>query len=95
MNPEKVEMLIQEGLTHLRFCAELYEMQLREGRFFLHEHPLFAKSWHVPEIVKIAIRKMSKQYGAICAVTAWWQQMNSEPPQCSNRPDGCQIHRAY
>ena len=34
------------GRKHLRFCAKLYAMQWRSGRYFLHEHPEGASSWH-------------------------------------------------
>ena len=27
------------AMTHLRFVCELYELQIAEGRYFLHEHP--------------------------------------------------------
>ena len=36
--PRRVEL-------HLRFVAELYDLQMKEGRYFLHENPAGAKSW--------------------------------------------------
>ena len=45
MNPAQVNRIVSEGLTHLKFCMELYHTQVNEGRFFLHEHPLGAWSW--------------------------------------------------
>ena len=35
---------LEAGRVHLRFCVKLYEMQMREGRFFVHEHPAEAAS---------------------------------------------------
>ena len=35
------------GELHIRFCCELYEEQHRQGRFFLHEQPSNASSWHL------------------------------------------------
>ncbi len=32
-------------MVHLRFVCEIYQMQLDEGRYFLHEHPSGATSW--------------------------------------------------
>ena len=34
--------------VHLRFCADMYQEQVRQGRYFLHEHPKTATSWEVP-----------------------------------------------
>ena len=41
----RVEKAIAEGRVHLGFVASLYRLQLRQGRFFLHEHPATALSW--------------------------------------------------
>ena len=30
---------------HLEFCVSLYREQLKNGRYFLHEHPAHASSW--------------------------------------------------
>ncbi len=38
------------AIVHMEFVAELYEMQLDAGRFFLHEHPQWATSWQLPKI---------------------------------------------
>ena len=38
---------------HLAFCAELYEEQIRERRYFLHEHPAGASSWNEAVIKRI------------------------------------------
>ena len=43
----------QEAVMHLRFCAILYNYQLRHGYHFLHEHPWSAKSWMIPEIQEL------------------------------------------
>ena len=29
----------ERGLSHFRICSELYEYQLSQGRYLLHEHP--------------------------------------------------------
>ncbi len=41
------------ALVHLSFCCEIYAMQAREGRYFLHEHPQAAASWQEDAIAKI------------------------------------------
>ena len=45
MGTEHTARTEAEGRVHLQFCAELYQMQLDAGRFFLHEHPKNATSW--------------------------------------------------
>ena len=37
----------------MRFCIELYTIQMEAGRCFLHEHPEAASSWAMPEVVKM------------------------------------------
>ena len=34
-------------MLHLCFCVKLYLVQIRAGRYFLHEHPNSATSWDV------------------------------------------------
>ena len=42
-----------EATVHIDFVASLYEEQIAAGRYFLHEHPLYASSWTVPSMAKI------------------------------------------
>ena len=44
----KLQEKLREGLVHLEFCARLYNHQLHQGLYFLHEHPQTASSWKVP-----------------------------------------------
>ena len=44
---------LREAIAHLRFCVKIYNIQRREGRYFLHEHPLTASSWGVECIEKL------------------------------------------
>ena len=41
----------------LKFALEIYELQLAEGRHFLHEHPDSAASWQVPRMVALRRRQ--------------------------------------
>ena len=50
MDSSRAAAMLEEGRSHLRFCAELYRRQLRDGRHFLHEHPSSAISRREPEI---------------------------------------------
>ena len=44
-DPYVVEMEKRRAVMHLQFCVELYREQLRNGRYFVHEHPAHATSW--------------------------------------------------
>ena len=48
-----VEKEYAKGLRHLSFCCELYEYQVSQGRYFLHEHPAQATSWQTPLVKRI------------------------------------------
>ena len=39
--------MLMYGILHLCFCCELYLLQIKSGRYFLHEHPDGATSWDV------------------------------------------------
>ena len=52
-NAKKWNEAMEEAKRHMRFCMELYRIQLRAGRFFLHEHPHAATSWKLKEVLEI------------------------------------------
>ena len=39
--------------VHLKFVHELYSIQIRKGRYFLHEHPEGSESWKNPYILDL------------------------------------------
>ena len=41
----------------MRFCIELYGLQIQGGRYFIHEHPDGATSWQMPETVKLLTQR--------------------------------------
>merc|ERR1711884_92933 len=51
MDPERVAERKRLARIHLEFCAKLYKIQHDAGRYFLHEHPHSAASWH-EEVIK-------------------------------------------
>ena len=53
MDPQRVEALRVEAVRHLHFMASLYQLQVSEGRHFLHEHPAGATSWSDPWITRL------------------------------------------
>jgi len=44
--PETVDGLICEAFVHMDFCFSMYREQMCKGRYFLHEAPRGARSWH-------------------------------------------------
>ena len=54
MSPAKVEAMLEEGRVHLAFVSSHYRMQMRRGKYFLHEHPATALSWREEQIASIA-----------------------------------------
>ena len=42
---------MKSAKEHVKFCLEIYKMQMYAGRYFLHEHPNSASSWSMPEVV--------------------------------------------
>jgi hypothetical protein len=42
-----------EATTLLHFALEIYELQVRAGRHFIHEHPQSASSWRDEKMIKM------------------------------------------
>ena len=67
------EAKFQEKLTaaknHILFCIEIYRLQMKAGRFFVHEHPKSATSWQMPEMVALAVTKGVDS--AVCDMCAY------------------------
>ena len=43
----------KRAIEHLALCMELYQEQMRHGRYSLHEHPAYASSWQEEVVQKI------------------------------------------
>ena len=46
----QIDRVQDQELQYTRACIEAYKRQLIMGRHFLHEHPLHASSWCMPEM---------------------------------------------
>ena len=46
MDPEVVQARFRYARRHLEFAAKFYRLQIQGGRYFFHEHPESASSWH-------------------------------------------------
>ena len=53
---KEVEGRMACARKHLEFCIKLYEIQWRNGRYFLHEHPAEAGSWQERLMKKLMSR---------------------------------------
>ena len=53
-NQGKFEERLEVAKKHVKFCLELYKIQLKEGRHFVHKHPNCATSWLMPEVMALA-----------------------------------------
>ena len=80
MDHEKVRKALHDGNVLLAFALEIYELQLSEGRHFLHEHPASAASWQVPRMV--ALRRRHN----VGEVTAHLCQYGLTTPGPNGRP---------
>ena len=49
--------LLKEAKGHVVSAVQTYREQKKQGRFFLHEHPLTASSWQMPEVRMLSQEK--------------------------------------
>ena len=56
-DPKVIEKEMDEARGHMQFCIELYRMQLSAGRYFIHEHPEGASSWHMRETIELLMEQ--------------------------------------
>ena len=45
MGESEYGKMVEHGKRHLEFCTRLYREQMKNGLYFLHEHPDKATSW--------------------------------------------------
>ena len=55
-DPKIMAKELAAGKAHILFCLELYTMQLRGRRHFVHEHPERSKAWEMPEMIAFLLR---------------------------------------
>ena len=56
------------AVVHLEFSISLYREQLRNGRYFLHEHPAYATSWQEDAMKRLDGRELVLRLP--CAISA-------------------------
>eukprot|EP00973_Karenia_brevis_P077990 10833981-Karenia_brevis.AAC.1 len=50
MQEDDVKMKLKYGIRHVYFAMEICELQAKEGRYFVFEHPKTASSWGLPKV---------------------------------------------
>ena len=63
------QRMLQLDKIHVRFCIEVYKMQMMAGRFFMHEYPNSASSCQMPEMVALAA--MGDVDSTVCDMCAY------------------------
>ena len=57
-DPKVVAEELRKGKEHIRFCVQVYRMQLAAKRHFVHEHPATATSWQMDEMKELMMEPM-------------------------------------
>ena len=73
---EEFQIKMEVAKRHVRFCVELYRMQLEGGRHFLHEHPNSATSWAMSEVRRLA--ETPGVLTAVCDMCAYGLKVKDE-----------------
>jgi hypothetical protein len=53
----KFQERIEQAKRYVEFCAKVYQYQIDNNRYFLHEHPYLASSWGLSCIEKLMARE--------------------------------------
>ena len=65
----------------MAFCVQLYEDQIKAGRYFVHEHPRTAASWHVECMRRLAKHPLVMRVDAdLCAFGLMSRDMHGAAP---------------
>ena len=50
-DPSVVKGELRRAKAHIRFCLEMYQLQTKGNRYFIHEHPMKSAAWKMEEMV--------------------------------------------
>ena len=50
-DPKVVAGELRRAESHIRFCLEMYQLQIKNNRYFMHEHPMRSAAWKMKEMV--------------------------------------------
>ena len=96
MSKEEVETRMAYARKHLEFCVKFYEIQWRNGRYFLHEHPAEAGSWAEPMMRKLMSRSgVQRVVGDECQYGLKSKDESGEAPARKRIgfPNECSVYR--
>ena len=48
---EEWQSQMAAAISHIELCVYIYRIQIRGGRYYVHEHPAGATSWKCEEVV--------------------------------------------
>ena len=54
-DPNVVRKEFRKAREHIRFCLEVYSLQMKAGRHFVHEHPWGSSAWKLPEMLQFIL----------------------------------------
>ncbi len=89
-----VEAERKAGERHLQFCLEIYMIQIKAKRYFIHEHPNTATSWKMQSVVELmamenvdhAVADMC-QFGMTTVVDGVEEPVQKRTKTVSNSPE--------
>ena len=81
MSPEDWNKGYRKATEHIKFVFELYDIQVRSGRYFLHERPATATSWRLPVVTEFCAR-----YPHLYAITMDMCQFGMTTPNTRGEP---------
>ena len=55
-DPQVVAGEFRRARAHIIFCLEVYNMQIKARRHFVHEHPRNSKAWMLPEMMQFMMK---------------------------------------
>ena len=55
-DPQIVAGEFKRARAHILFCLDVYDIQIRARRHFVHEHPRNSKAWMLPEMMQFLLR---------------------------------------
>ena len=67
MDPEKRNKMMKDARDHFTFSMAVYQLQMDNGMYFLHEHPWTATSWDEDFVKRLSERdEVMKVRGELC-----------------------------
>ena len=54
-DPKIMKRELEDAKGHIIFCSELYRMQIKARRHFVHKHPETSRAWQMPEVIDMLL----------------------------------------